>query len=124
MKQSFRDLQVWHKAIELTELVYLVTGDFPKHELFGMTSQMRRAAVSIASNIAEGSARASKKDFRHFISIAKGSTCELQTQLVIAAKLAYLSEAGRLRCEQLADRVARMLSGLAKALKQPSTPTT
>ena len=80
MKQSFRDLQVWHLAIELTELVYVLTADFPKHELFGLSSQMRRAAVSIPSNIAEGSARASRKDFRHFLSMAKGSTCELQTQ--------------------------------------------
>ena len=124
VKKSFRDLQVWQTAIELTELIYVTSSDFPKHELFGLTSQMRRAAVSIASNIAEGSARDSKKDFRHFIFIAKGSTCELQTQLVIAGRLTYISEPNLRKCEALADRVARMLSGLAKALKRPALPTT
>ncbi len=124
MKQSFRDLQVWHVGVELTELIYLITATYPKHELFGLTSQMRRAAVSIPSNIAEGSARNSRKDFRNFIAIAKGSACELQTQLFISRRLNYISEQDLHRCEALADRVARMLSGLSKALKQPLPPTT
>ncbi len=124
MKQSFRDLQVWHKGIELTEMIYFLTAEYPKHEMFGLTSQMRRAAVSIPSNIAEGSARTSRKDFRNFIAIAKGSACELQTQLFISRRLNYISEQDLQRCEALTDRVARMLSGLSKALKQPLPPRT
>lgn len=103
--------------MDLAELIYVTTSVFPKHETYGLSSQMRRAAVSIPSNIAEGSARASKRDFRHFILMAKGSACELQTQLLLAARLSYLSEETLRNCEALADRVARMLSGLAHALK-------
>ncbi len=73
MAKSFRDLKVWNLAIDMTTLVYAVTADFPKSEIYGLSSQMRRAAVSIASNIAEGSARGTKKDFKQFVSIARGS---------------------------------------------------
>ncbi|MBE7158835.1 MAG: four helix bundle protein [Rhodospirillales bacterium] len=123
-RQSFRDLQVWHLAIDLTELVYSLTAQFPKHEVFGLSAQMRRAAVSIPSNIAEGSARNSRKDFRNFIAIAKGSACELQTQLLIAERLRYSNETELQNCEALASRVARMLSGLSEALRKPSQPKT
>lgn len=127
MKQSYRDLQVFQLAMDLTELIYLVTALFPKHELYGLTSQMRRAAVSIPSNVAEGSARSSRKDFRHFVLMAKGSTCELQVQLSIAGRLKYLTDPDLHRCEALANRIARMLSGLAESLKAvsktpPQTP--
>ena len=105
--------------MELAELTYRLTTGFPKHEIYGLTSQMRRAAVSIPSNIAEGSARSSRKDFRHFILIAKGSTCELQTQLLIAARLDYPSESQLQQAEALAAQVARLLSGLARSLKPP-----
>jgi four helix bundle protein len=77
--KSFRDLKVWNLAIDLTTLIYALSADFPKSEIYGLSSQMRRAAVSIASNIAEGSARGTKKDFKQFVMIARGSTCELQT---------------------------------------------
>jgi four helix bundle protein len=87
MSASFRDLKVWKKSIELTVLVYELTRAFPKEELYGLTSQMRRASVSIASNIAEGSARGTVPDFRQFVKIARGSNCELQTQIVIAREL-------------------------------------
>ena len=110
--------------MDLAELTYRLTTDFPKHEAYGLTSQMRRAAVSIPSNIAEGSARSSRKDFRHFILIAKGSTCELQTQLLLAARLGYLSEATYREVESLSGQVARLLSGLARSLKPPPPPPT
>ena len=89
MAKSFRDLKVWNLAVDMSMLVYAVTAGFPKSEMFGLSSQMRRAAVSIPSNIAEGSARGTKKDFKQFVSIARGSNCELQTQLLIAARLGF-----------------------------------
>jgi four helix bundle protein len=123
MAKGFRELRVWNKAIDLTELIYRLTSDFPKAEIYGLTSQMRRAAVSIASNIAEGSARGTKKDFKQFVLIAKGSVCELQTQLVIASRLA-LAPAEKLReAELLSNDVAQMLSGLATFLVAPKHTT-
>ena len=102
--------------MDLTLLVYALTNDFPKHEIYGLSSQMRRAASSIPSNIAEGSARSSKKDFRHFVTIAHGSNCELQTQLLIAGSLGYVSQAKLLEAEGLSHEVGRMLSGLSSFL--------
>jgi four helix bundle protein len=116
MAKSFRDLRVWNKAIDLTAVIYNLTTDFPKAEVYGLTSQMRRAAVSIASNIAEGSARGTKKDFRQFVMIARGSNCELQTQLVIAARLGFASPQKIDDAEVLSHEVGQMLSGLATFL--------
>jgi four helix bundle protein len=116
MAKGFRELRVWNKAIDLTELIYRLTSDFPKAEMYGLTSQMRRAAVSIASNIAEGSARGTKKDFKQFVLIAKGSVCELQTQLVIACRLALAPPEKLREAELLSNDVAQMLSGLATFL--------
>ncbi len=99
--------------------VYKLTGEFPKHEAYGLTSQMRRAAVSIASNIAEGSARGTRKDFKQFVLIAKGSLCELQTQLVIAKRLGYAVEQKIATVESCAQEVAQMLSGLSRYLSVP-----
>ena len=118
MAKSYRDLKVWNLAIELTTLVYSLTAGFPKSEVYGLTSQMRRAAVSIASNIAEGSARGTKKDFKQFVMIARGSTCELQTQLLIAGRLGFAQEQ---RVDELvgkANEIAAMLSGLSKYLNE------
>src|ERR1700723_2540017 len=89
MPKSFRELEVWSKAIDLTTLIYGSTADFPKHQIYGLSSQMQRAAVSIASNIAEGSARGTRRDFRQFVKQAEGSNCELQTQLIIANRLQF-----------------------------------
>ena len=110
--------------MDLAELTYRLTACFPRHETYGLSQQMRRAAVSIPSNIAEGSARSSRKDFRHFVLIAKGSTCELQTQLLLAARLLYPSEQEYCEAETLAGHVARLLSGLARSLKPPPPPPT
>jgi len=107
----------------LTELIYLLTADFPRAEMYGLTSQMRRAAVSIASNIAEGSARGTKKDFNQFIAIARGSTCELLTQLLIASRLELGSKLKIEEAEALANEVSRMLSGLHDYLATPKLRT-
>jgi four helix bundle protein len=89
MAKSSVDLEVWKKSIDLTTTVYGLTAGFPREEMYGLTSQMRRAAVSIASNIAEGSARGTTRDFRQFVKIAKGSNAELETQLIVSARLGF-----------------------------------
>lgn len=116
MAKSFRELKVWNSAIELTTLVYALTAEFPKAEVYGLSSQMRRAAVSIASNIAEGSARGTRKDFKQFVAIARGSNCELQTQLVIAGRLGFIDVERIEATEALAHEIGQMLSGLSKYL--------
>jgi four helix bundle protein len=87
MAQNAHDLIVWQRAIELTVVIYRLTRSFPKDELYGLTSQMRRASVSIASNIAEGRGRLNPAEFRQFLGIAQGSIFELKTQLTVARKL-------------------------------------
>ena len=88
---NFRDLKVWQKGIDLTESTYEHTNNFPSSEKFGLISQMQRAAVSISSNIAEGSGRQTKPDFKHFLSIALGSAYELESQILIAHRLKYIT---------------------------------
>jgi len=105
--------------MDLTMLIYELTPDFPKHEIYGLSSQMRRAAVSIASNLAEGSARKSKKDFAQFVTMARGSNCELQTQLMIVGRLRYSNPERLAHTESLCNEVARMLNGLSDYLKSP-----
>jgi four helix bundle protein len=90
--QSFRDLVVWQRSIQLSIAVYRLTKDFPRDEIYGVTSQMRRSAVSVASNIAEGHARLSTGEYRQFLGMARGSNAELQTQLEIARALAARGE--------------------------------
>jgi four helix bundle protein len=116
MAKSFRDLKVWNRAIDLSTLVYALTAEFQKAEIYGLSSQMRRAAVSVASNIAEGSARGTKKDFKQFVMIARGSNCELQTQLVIAGRLRFIEPEKINAAETLSHEVGQMLSGLSKYL--------
>jgi four helix bundle protein len=88
--ENFRKLIIWKRTVELATNVYKVTVNFPKYELYGLTSQIRKSAVSISSNIAEGAGRRTKKDFAKFLSISYGSACELETQLLIARNLEYL----------------------------------
>jgi four helix bundle protein len=95
MVQSYRDLVAWNKAMELVTEIYRVTHAFPKEELFGLVSQLRRAAVSIPSNIAEGKGRISKGEFRQFLGNARGSLAEVETQILIAQNLSYLDEPGQ-----------------------------
>ena len=103
-------------AMGLVESVYKITLVFPKEELFGLTSQMRRAAISIPSNIAEGASRAGTKEFLQFLHIARGSASELETQLLLAGKLGYLSAAADLMANPAS--VKRLINGLIRALKE------
>ncbi|MEO2064129.1 MAG: four helix bundle protein [Christiangramia sp.] len=89
---NFQNLVIWQKAMDVTEKVYKITSDFPSGEKFGLTNQIRRSAVSIASNIAEGAGRNSDKEFRNFLGIANGSLNELYTQLILSSKLKLVSE--------------------------------
>lgn len=115
-EKTFRDLTVWQKAIGLAKSIYAVTQSMPATERFGLISQMRRAAVSIPSNIAEGNARASRKDYIRMLVMARGSLAELETQLIIARELHYLHDLKPL-LEQLAE-VSRMLQALIAALRR------
>lgn len=108
-------LELWQQAMLLVKEVYAVTACFPKDEMFGLVSQMRRAAVSIPSNIAEGAAREGDKEYCHFLSIARGSLSELDTQVQIAVMLSYMTEEHPLH--DLLDRVGKLLSGFSKKLK-------
>ena len=120
MGQSFRDLVVWQRSIELTTCVYELSAMFPQAEIYGLTSQLRRAAISVASNIAEGTGRGSKKEFRQFLNMARGSNCELQTQLIIVAKLQMGNRDEIAKAESLSNEVGKMLNGLLQSLKHRS----
>ena len=109
---TFRDLRIWQEAMDLTEEVYRATSDFPKHELYGLTSQMRRAAVSVPSNIAEGKGHRSDPEFVRFLLHARGSLLELQTQVMIARRLQYLSEPMAEALCQRGDTIGRGLNAL------------
>jgi four helix bundle protein len=116
--RRFRDLQVWQRSMQLARDVYSATGDFPKHEIFGLTSQMRRAAVSVPSNIAEGHGRVSDRSFRIFLTQARGSLFELETQLQLAADIGYSDPSNVAKLMQECQEIARMLNALLKTLKE------
>ncbi len=109
---TYRDLKVWQKAMELVLLIYSITKHFPKEETYGLISQMRRCAVSIPSNIAEGKGRSTRKDMNVFLCHARGSVYELETQLLIAERLGYLASTEAKRVVAEVGEVARMLNGL------------
>lgn len=115
--RNYKNLAVWQKSMDLVIRIYQLTSHFPEHEKFGLTSQMRRCAVSIPSNIAEGSRRESEKDFRKFILIAFGSGAELETQLEITKKLGYLGNATCSEIEKLLEEIMKMLNKLQLILK-------
>ena len=114
--KSYRDLIVWQRSIQLVKKVYEITRTFPADERFGLVSQMRRASVSISSNIAEGQARRTPGEFINFISQAEGSTAELDTQFIIACELSFVSEQSRQEIPGLIDEVSRMLNALRRSL--------
>jgi four helix bundle protein len=116
MAQDYRDLVVWQKAIELTICVYRLTQSFPSHELYGLTSQMRRASVSVASNIAEGRGRLNPADFRQFLGVAQGSTYELQTQLLVAKRLGLGHEQALDAAESLGNEVSKILGSFIQTV--------
>lgn len=113
---NFEKLKVWQKAIDFANQVYAITRTFPDNEGFGLTNQMRRAAVSISSNIAEGSSRASKNDYARFIEIATGSLFEVISQANISKRQGFLSEAAFAELYAAAEEQSKMLSGLKKSL--------
>jgi four helix bundle protein len=118
MTKSYRDLIAWHKAMDLVTEIYQVTRNFPKEEIFGLTSQLRRAAVSIPSNIAEGQGRLSKGEFRVFLGNARGSLSELETQLLIAQNLSYIDQQETDRLINIAAEMGRILNGLIASMKK------
>jgi four helix bundle protein len=120
MSSSFRDLRVWQEAMGLTVAVYRSNGVFPRHEVYGLSQQMRRAAVSVPSNIAEGKGQHTDRAFCSFLFHARGSLLELQTQLMIAQQLEYLAKDETSRLLELAAGVGRSLSGLINSLRQPA----
>jgi len=114
---SFRELRIWQEAVELALAIYRATMAFPKHELYGLTSQMRRAAVSIPSNVAEGKGHSSNGDFGRFLFHARGSLLELQTQILIAQGLEYLTEEQAAKLTQTTDALGRGLNGLIQSVR-------
>ena len=116
MPQSYQDLIAWQKAMTLAELVYAATESFPKREIFGLSSQLCRAAVSIPSNIAEGQARYSRREFRHFLRTAKGSLAELDTQLLLSVELGFAQQADVDPALNEIDELQKMLVALKRKL--------
>ena len=116
MAQDYHDLVVWQRAIELTVCVYELTRSFPKDEMYGLTQQMRRASVTVASNIAEGRGRLSPAEFRQFLGFAQGSIFELQTQLVVARKLGYGTAGTCDQAEARGNEVSKMLRSFIQTL--------
>ena len=115
--QDFRELKTWQKSHELTRAVYRVTGRFPSAETYGVTGQMRRAAVSVGANIAEGCGRGSRADFARFLNMAMGSASELQYLLLLARDLAYLPQDVHAELDGATSEIKRMLTSLLKKLR-------
>lgn len=114
---SYKDLIVWKRSVELAVEIYRLTESFPKREQFGLTAQMRRAAISIASNIAEGRSGSTRKEFRRFLFIAYASGGELETQIYIAKRLREIKELDYQSADQLLDEVMRMLNAICRKLE-------
>lgn len=112
----YQELRVWHKAMDLVVETYRITKLLPKEELYALTNQIRRSAVSIPSNIAEGVGRKSNRDFCHFLKIAYGSLNELETQLILCCRLGYTEEAAILNAMQLSSEIGKMLNAMLQKL--------
>lgn len=121
MAKNYTELNVWRKSMDLVQVVYEVSRKFPGAELYGLTSQIRRAAVSVPSNIAEGEGRGNPGDFLRFLSIANGSLRELETQLMIAVRLGYVSNQSIQTAMNLSSETGRLLNGLKRSLNQRKT---
>ncbi|MBI2454297.1 MAG: four helix bundle protein [Parcubacteria group bacterium] len=116
MSNNYENLDVWRRSIKLASLIYVVSKKFPPEELYGLSSQIRRAVVSVSSNIAEGSARGSKKDFIRFVSMALGSLSEVESQICVAYELHYLSESDFKKVSNELKEVGNLLGGFRKYL--------
>jgi four helix bundle protein len=117
MGHIYRDLIVWQKAMAMVTEIYRNTQTFPRQETYGLTNQLRRAAVSVASNIAEGQGRLSKREFRHFLGQARGSLIEMETQIMIAGNLGYLSQGAVHDMTETSGEVSRLLHGLIQSIQ-------
>jgi four helix bundle protein len=115
--QSYRDLEVWKKSIDWVEQIYLASSAFPYDEKFGLTSQLRRAAVSVPSNIAEGAARTGTGEFLQFLSVASGSLAEVETQLIMANRLKMLADEEATLLLKQAEEISKMLGDLKRSLQ-------
>ena len=113
---NFKELKVWQKSVDLAVKIYRSTGTFPREEIYGLTSQIRRSAVSIPSNIAEDAGRNSKKDFNNFLGISNGSSCELETQPIIANRVKFLSEPILMSLQEDIAEIQKMNWALQKSL--------
>ena len=116
--KHYQELIAWQKAMDLVEFAYKTTSHFPKEELYGLTSQIRRAAVSIPSNIAEGLGRNTTRDFLHFLSVSQGSLREVETQVLIAHRLAYIKKQMESDLLDMTAEVGRLISGLCNSLNK------
>jgi len=116
--RSFKDLLVWQRAVQMTVAIYKLTSSFPASEQFGLTNQLRRASVSVASNIAEGYGRSTKGEYVQFLGHARGSNCEVQTQLVISKELGFGSVQSQQLAENLSGEVSKMLVAMMTKLRK------
>jgi four helix bundle protein len=114
---NYKELKVWQKGRELVKFIYKLTKNFPKEELYALTSQVRRAIVSVPSNIAEGAGHFSSKEFSRFLEIAYASTCELDTQIILSFDLSFISEDELKNFNICIEEIQKMLSGLIKSLE-------
>ena len=119
--QSYRDLLVWQKSMRLVTDLYFATESFPKSEMFGLTSQLKRAVISIPSNIAEGQGRDSQKEFLYHLSVSYGSLVEVETQIQIAVNLSFIENSKADKLFEQCGEVGRMLNGLTRSLRKPPT---
>jgi four helix bundle protein len=113
---NYRELKIWQNSIELSEKIYSITLAFPNEEKFGLSSQLRRASVSVPSNIAEGTSRKSDKEFNHFLSISLGSLFEIETQLTIASRVGYLSEIELEKLNSTVKQLIKMIMSFRKSV--------
>jgi len=115
--KDFRDLKIWNRGIDLVEKIYKITKSFPQEELYCLTSQLRRASISVPSNIAEGFARRSNKEYKQFLYISLGSCAEITTQIIVARKSGYLRERESKQLEQEIDTLSKMTMSLIKKIR-------
>ena len=114
--RDYKDLTVWQKSMDLAEMIYRLTEKFPAKEMYELTKQIRRAAVSVPSNLAEGRGRQTSNEFRHFLSTARGSLHEVETQLLLAMRFGYVDTAQTRPTFELLEEISRMIHGLSRAL--------
>ena len=121
--KTFKDLIVWRKAFDLVVEVYRLTGEFPKHELYGLSSELRKTSRSILYNIAEGHKRKSTREYIHFLRISAGSAAELESQILLSERLGYLQENVAARIRNMLSEIERMLDALIRSLQSKLPPS-